>query len=442
MIVVKIPKSFHCEITYIIDCLLGDFLGLEYTLEISDVQNTIINYQGKQIILENHFFKGNIQELYQRDHLPNSVSKDTIEIDGETLNFTVLYGEKRLDINPNEIIVHFDIIAASFFMLTRWEEGISNEVDAWGRFDYRNATSVKYDFYHRPIVNEYVEILKKVLQKIGVHINPKKTYKPIISFDIDSVKKWKNGKSILGATYNNLRNQKINYTIEDLRSYLKTLLRIENDPANSFDFIITTLKELNIQDAIFYFKTMKTDNYFDKNEYNISSSDIKKTISNILQAGFKVGIHPSYHTFLNKEQLSNEIDLLKIPTDSNSIDHSRQHYLRFKIPHTWNILNQLAVQYDSSMIYSYKAGFRCGICYDFPLFDYQKRQVLNIREIPLLLMETNYLKNPKLDLLKDAKKITEIVKSYDGINMMLWHNENLDFDDRKQDFENLLQIIR
>jgi hypothetical protein len=442
MIEVKVPKDYHKEITYIIDCLLGDFLSIPYEVKISDVQDTILSYQNQKIIVENHFFKGDFQELYSHKNLPHTISEGSIHIDGELFNYVTLYGESQISFDQNGIRIHFDLIASSFFMLSRWEEGISDEVDSWGRFDFRHAISVKNKFYDRPIVNEYLEILTKILQKIGVKIPSTKSYKPIISFDIDSVKKWKNGRSILQAIFNNLKAKKINYLTEDIYSLLKALLKKNNDPANNFNYIIDTLNEKEIKDAIFYFKTGKTDDYFDKNEYDILSIDLKETISKILQNEFTVGIHPSYHTFLSKEQLANETAKLKAATGSNILEHSRQHYLRFKVPNTWNILNELSVKYDSSMIYSYKAGFRCGICYDFPVFDYQKRKTLEIREIPLLLMETNYLKNSKLDILKDAAKITETVKSYRGINMMLWHNENLDFQDRRQNFEKLLHIIR
>ena len=41
------------------------------------------------------------------------------------------------------------------------------------------------------------------------------------------------------------------------------------------------------------------------------------------------------------------------------------------------------MEFDSTLSYADKEGFRCGVCYDFPVFDFLERRQLKLREFPL-----------------------------------------------------------
>lgn len=444
MITVKIPHRFTPEIRYTVNCMLKEFIGLSYKEEIIRSKHVILEYNDRQIILTNLFFEGKIEDLYTVKNLPNDIQQNTIEFNGQLFDITSLYGECSINTDSKNIVINFDLIASTFFMLSRWEEGISETFDNLKRFNYKHAISVKYGFYDRPIVNEYIELLKALIDSIGINIHAQKKYKPILSFDIDSISKWKTNKTLIQKIHGYLKNNQFNYIFPSIISFLNVKVLKKNDPSFNFDYISSLLYKYDITNAIFYFKASITDSYYDKNEYDLSSSKLQNVISKLNNNGFIIGLHPSYNTFDNENQVLQEIDLLSQANNQKHIQHSRQHYLRFQVPLTWQILDNANISWDSTMMYSYKAGFRCGICYEFPVFNYDSRLELNLREIPLLLMETNYLNKQSndQDLIKDVNRITKLVRRYNGINMLLWHNENLDYDDRKFNFEKLLTIVK
>ncbi len=99
--------------------------------------------------------------------------------------------------------------------------------------------------------------------------------------------------------------------------------------------------------------------------------------------------------------------------------HSRQHYLRFKVPQTWQILNNKGISSDSSMYYPESVGFRCGTATPFKIFDIENRMTLDIVEEPLIFMEGTYAQyNPQMtsnDIYKDLEIVINQIKNLEVI---------------------------
>jgi len=106
----------------------------------------------------------------------------------------------------------------------------------------------------------------------------------------------------------------------------------------------------------------------------------------------------------------------------------RAHFLRFEIPTTWQIWEDAKMQWDSSLSYADKEGFRCGVCYEYSVFNILTRKKLDLKEKPLIVMEgsfSTYQPNIKADEME--VKITTLinrVKQYNGDFVFLWHNSS------------------
>ena len=61
--------------------------------------------------------------------------------------------------SDNLIETNIDIIASSFFMVSRYEEVVINSRDQYDRFPASASLAYKEGFLNRPIVNEYIELL-------------------------------------------------------------------------------------------------------------------------------------------------------------------------------------------------------------------------------------------------------------------------------------------
>jgi hypothetical protein len=173
--------------------------------------------------------------------------------------------------------------------------------------------------------------------------------------------------------------------------------------------------------AEFYFIPSK------KNEpdsrYNIGGDVVRKIIRQIQNRGHVVGIHPSLNTFDNLQQLTEEKNRLENVTGSY-IAGGRHHYLRISIPKTWQMWEDVGLKYDSSLGYHDVNGFRAGTCHHYPLFNCLTRQMLQLREYPLIVMEGAFKALLPEQMQEETQKLLMRVKKYNGCFVWLWHTNN------------------
>ncbi|HEY4156367.1 MAG TPA: hypothetical protein VGM24_13090, partial [Puia sp.] len=80
----------------------------------------------------------------------------------------------------------FDIFAASFYLLSRYEEWLPFKPDKYGRFPYHTSLAFRENFLDIPLVNYWLEHFKKRLQeKFPELLFRIKDFKIIPSYDID-----------------------------------------------------------------------------------------------------------------------------------------------------------------------------------------------------------------------------------------------------------------
>src|SRR5690606_26329834 len=101
----------------------------------------------------------------------------------------------------------------------------------------------------------------------------------------------------------------------------------------------------------------------------------------------KVGIHGSWNSYKNLGIFRKELKRLK----HYEVKEGRQHYLRFENPTTWEIWNEMELERDSTLGFYGFNGFRCGVCYNYPVFHIIKREELKLIEEPLIFMENSLL---------------------------------------------------
>ena len=148
---------------------------------------------------------------------------------------------------------------------------------------------------------------------------------------------------------------------------------------------LLSLAENHDLTSAFYFLTAVTKPGIDA-DYSLEDDDIKNLLILINQNGHEIGLHPSYNTFDNSKQTRKEWLLLRNSCERLNIDQEiwggRQHYLRFETPKTWQNWESAGMNYDSVIGFAEHPGFRCGICYEYPVFDLTNSVKLNLLERP------------------------------------------------------------
>jgi len=326
------------------------------------------------------------------------------------------------------VIFYADIIAATLFMLTRWEETVVPDRDEHGRFPATASVAYKQGFLDRPIVDEYALILREWLKVLCPHWHPEpRKFAVKLSHDIDHVQRfpnWRKGvRTLLGDV---LKRRDLGLAKE---SAINTLAQIANPRWDHYYRGIYKLAELSkaygFSNDAFYFMAADP-GPFDQG-YDIQAPFVRECIETLLQGGFEIGLHPSYKTFGEPVRLLEEKARLDAVLGYSEYG-SRQHYLRCQVPDTWRHWEQAGFAYDSTMTYADRAGFRCGTCHPFRPFDLHQNRELDLWEIPLIVMEGTLIHYRHLTPQQAEQRILELAKrccQVEGTFTLLWHNTSL-----------------
>ena len=125
--------------------------------------------------------------------------------------------------------------------------------------------------------------------------------------------------------------------------------------------------------------------------YDVKDLFVQDAICALVEAGHKIGIHPSYRSFRSKHRIKKEIETLRtILTSLNLIEvlyTSRQHYLVWDQSVTPILLAENGIKIDRSVGYSDDIGFRASTCYEYELFDAKNHKATGVIEHPITIMD-------------------------------------------------------
>lgn len=441
MIVITLPNNFLAERTYIVDIIFFEFLGLEYKVETKDNSHSyeIVLENGNTLIVKDHFFSHFEDGLSYLDekNIPSKIVflKNQFSVGDD---IPVVYGDDELTVTEKKIICGIDIFASSFFMLTRWEEYTNKARDVHDRFPAAASLAYRNKFLNRSIVNEYVEMLWNMLKHLKCKQERKKRdFRMIVSHDVDvpflyGSKDFLTALKLMGGDMLKRKNPRLAF--HNFSAWLKIKKGgIELDPFYTFNDIMALSERFGLK-SIFFFMTDRSHSSFD-GDYNIGYTLTRRLIRDIHTREHEIGLHLSYGSFQDPVQTKKEFEILKTICGEEGIKQkcwgSRQHYLRWETPITFNNLEQANLDYDSTLCYADAVGFRCGVCYEYPVFHILKRKRLNVRERPLLVMECTVI-DDRYMYLGTGEKAFSLVKSikdtcrrFDGDFILLWHNTRL-----------------
>lgn len=458
-------KSYINERKYIYDVVFKEWLGIDYLVFNHEHPYTLITAdegeETKEIIIEDILFLTPKNKWLTKASLPKlpiphlDLSQLPFKSSLFHLKLPLIYGgdESSIKTNKNKIDIKFDLLGSIFFMISRYEEIVKQTFDSHERF-YSTA-SICHDgkFLQRPIVNEYLDILWQCLKFLWPELKRKKrSYKLFLTHDVDHPTSFDNRKlsAILKTTTGDLIKRKdIPLFSKRVKSFLLHKLgNHQHDPNDTFDFIMDVSEENNVK-SFFYFISGHTAGTID-GYYNLDMPKIRQLMRNIHVRGHEIGLHPSYNTFLSKEKLKKEFDNLRRVSEIENIKQEvwggRQHYLRWRAPETWQIWDEIGLHYDSTLSYADHVGFRCGVCYDFPVFNLITSSPLKLREIPLIVMEGSllgeqYQGRQLEDVYTSILDISNTIRYFDGTFTLLWHNNMLVSSQQKEIYKRIIKAI-
>lgn len=323
--------------------------------------------------------------------------------------------------------MRFDIFAAAFYLVSRYEEYLPYEEDDYGRYAHENSLAHKNEFLHLPLINMWAEELKKNLRLLFPFLKmPANDFRFIPTYDIDVAFSFRN-KGIKRNTGGFLKNVfKGEWTT--LKKRIEVVQREEADPFDCYEWLDEVHEELNLLPVYFFLVAEKQEGY-DKN-ISPQNEEFQQLIRRHAEKYF-VGVHPSWKSNEDETILKKEIETMGLLSGNRNIVISRQHYIKMKLPETYHRLIHQGIELDFSMGYGTTNGFRASIASPFKWFDLTNNEITNLTVYPFCFMEANSyyeLKHTTEQAYKEMQQLYAAVKKVNGTFVTIWHNHFLGTD--------------
>jgi hypothetical protein len=398
---------------YIFSLIFKNELGIPFRTT-SDIH--IFNaYEGEKI---NYSYSRNNDEFFiQASGLLFENSIHVITPDAEEK-----YGIKILFANHPDCSLGFDIFSAAFFMVSRYEEYLPYAPDKHGRFKAADSTAFKNNFLDIPVVDIWINKFKDILQNKFQSLQFLTShFKAIVTYDIDVAYKYK-GRSFTRNAGSALKDI-LKLDFRNIYNRIQTLVYNKKDPWDVYDYLQKIIEQ-NRMNSIFFF--LLGDNSKHDRNLDFKNPVIKKLVNKI-KSFSEFGIHPSYKTSVFPEKIVTEKKRLENLSGKN-IYKSRQHFLKFTLPDTYNSLVDAGITEDYSMGFAGKPGFRAGTSKPFYFYDLKNEKLTTLKIFPITFMESSLVNNGDLDGSDAFQKIVTLlnhVKNVGGIFISLWHNQTV-----------------
>jgi hypothetical protein len=323
----------------------------------------------------------------------------------------------------------FDIFAASFYLLSRYEEYLPHQKDMYGRYAHENSLAFNEGFLNMPLINIWVKDFVLVIQNkfpeftsrwlSGHHpraIGSPFTIIPTYDIDIAYCYKHKGFARSIGGFLKSPSLERIS-----------VLCGLKKDPFDIYD-CLNALHEKFACKPIYFFLVAAQNSRYDKNI--LPGNKAMWQLVNDHARKYTIGLHPSWQSGDEKSLLKKEKEQLELMSEKN-ITSSRQHYIRFNLPGGYRNLLEAGFTDDYSMGYGSINGFRASVASSFNWFDLEKNEGTGLRIHPFCYMEANSYYEQKLNVDKAFEELMHyftICKEVNGTLITIWHNHMLGTD--------------
>ncbi len=414
------------RLRYIAGIILGDILGLtwEITTDKRKLRNhPILNYSDENIAGSFRILPHTL--LFEKGVTPQEITVSRWN------NLPVFF------MSAGESDFPFDIFAASFFLISRYEEYLDFQPDEYGRFKASGSIAFRNGFLGIPIIDKWVkEMSRAFIKKYRNFTFRRNEFSALLTIDTDEAFAYpaNNIFRSIGGLMTGLKGSKHN-----ISGNYGTVTQLEKDPFDVFDYITENI-EKNKLDVRFFFPVG------DRSKYDLNPSwkntGYRKLITNVA-ARYKTGLHPSYISAGDSKMILIETGRLRTILEKDIL-FSRFHYLRISMPKSYRDILNAGITEDYSMGYPDEPGFRAGIARPFFFYDLIEDLQTNLKIYPFQVMDGTLYQYKKLDPESSRSLICNIInetKKAGGLFVSIWHNTSLLDDEKWKDWRGVFEFM-
>lgn len=401
------------RLRYILEIIFRDFLGIEYAFTTD--ANKFGFYSGPKLNYSEEVF-GSEMFIYSTRLLFEKGIRD------QQISVIDWQDTKAFFATHPKYYIPFDLFAASFYLLTRYEEYLPHRRDVHGRFDVRDSLAFQKGFLHKPVVDIYVEALKEMLLSAYPKMEfPERKFTFISTVDIDNAWAYKEKGTL--RTGGALLRSLLHFEFKEFAERVMVLLSYKKDPFDTYDYLFAIQQQYKFKSIYFFLL-----GDYGENDKNVSTSRKKfQSLIKSIADYNEVGIHPSYasNTLTSRIRLE-QLRLQKII--KSNVTKSRQHFLKLEFPETYRNLVECDITDDYTMGYASEPGFRAGTSCTFRYYDLEYECMAPLKIHPFVVMDATlnfYKKIQPAEVMSYVGPLISEIKKLNGTFTILWHNESL-----------------
>jgi hypothetical protein len=332
----------------------------------------------------------------------------------------VLFGEAREEKVGRTLVMHADLIAGAYFLISRYEEMLRRRVrDAHGRFPGKESLPFRAGFIHRPLVDEYGRLLRRRLRLPEPEPGIRGVF---LTHDVDApflYRSWKgllrsmlDGRGIARAVRGKFGNR-------------------EDDPYYTFPRLLEAdrrLTEKGLARSVFFLKAGGRAPA-DKPHYSLRSNDLRRLIGDLQEQGCEIGLHASYEAGSRPRLIAGEKRRLEQCLGS-PVRYNRHHFLASREPEDMDCLEAAGFTDDFTLGYADVAGFRLGSSRPVRWINPSTRRLTKLCLHPLAVMdctleEAKYMGLSGPEASACCLRLIDETARAGGELSLLWHNTSL-----------------
>ncbi|MEA2320928.1 MAG: hypothetical protein QOD81_778 [Solirubrobacteraceae bacterium] len=444
-LIVDAPPTYEAERRYALQVVVGEWLGLEWELRSqpgAHVRFTVQDAGPGSVILPDVLFATDERDWLMPPSLPPRPLRwrpvtATRARAATPARLPVVYGDAgggaALVSGDGPVVrLGIDVLGTAFFMLTRYEEAVVTARDAFARFPAGASIAAREGFLGVPLLDAYLEVLWSALQRLWPRLaRRRRRFQVALTHDVDRPLAFL-GRRVPALVRQLAADALVRRDAALAAQRVRSWAAIPRgdyrlDPYNTFDFLMDVSERHAITSA-FYFMASEhasVENGF----YTLGHPWIRSLMTRIHRRGQEIGFHAGFHTYRDSHRTAQEFTRLRAAAEQLGIERDRwggrQHYLQWHNPPTWANWERAGLDYDSTLGFADRVGFRVGTCHEFPTFDLGERRMLKVRERPLHVMDGTLFEYMRLSPDAAADAVLDLARQcrrYEGTLTLLWHN--------------------
>lgn len=329
--------------------------------------------------------------------------------------------------------IPYDVFAASFYLLSRYEEYLPHVKDEIGRFPASESLAGMHHFLQQPVVDIWIRRFADVLKDhFPTVVFKKPTYHTHMVVTVPQAYKYRKlgFLRMVGGYLRDLGNVRL----REILKRTQVLVGARRDPFDTFNWLSNVQRHGTLPFQVF----------FQVGDYDRNSKNIKHSKRSFQSTIKMVADYCSVGLLVSPQAASDRSSLGKERKRLEEIVHrplKSIHISNFKLnlPHIYRDAVDQEIQEDYTMGYSNIIGFRAGTSQSFLYYDldYEIQTPLLIHPVCMQSDSIINYENHTIDFV-NLKEIQDRIKKVGGILRISFSNDSFDDVFSKKLFRHLL----